>query len=89
MGDDQPGTSLQVRDLLGIGGYVVACLVIGLGLGWWADDSLGTTPLLTLLGLTVGVLVGVVGTWLHIRPLLTEGGAGDERGEPDGRPRPY
>ncbi len=88
MGHQDSGEPILVRDFLGIGGFVVGCVLIGLGLGWWADDSLGLTPVLTLVGLALGVAAGVFGTWRRLRPLLADnGGAGhdgagsdDERG---------
>ena len=43
-----------------------------MGLGWWADSPAGLTPVLTLLGLALGVAVGILGTWLRLRPLLRD-----------------
>ena len=30
-------------------------LLLGIGLGWWADNRLGTKPILTLVGLFLGL----------------------------------
>ncbi|MBA3575654.1 MAG: AtpZ/AtpI family protein [Pseudonocardiales bacterium] len=68
-GDRGPG----LVDLLTLGGYTLVCVVAGLGLGWWADSATGLTPVLTLLGLAVGVGVAVFGTWVRVRPLLDDG----------------
>lgn len=73
MGHDQSGATLDVRDLLTIGSYNLVCVLAGMGLGWWADAAVGLKPVLTLVGLALGVVVGVLGTWVRIRPLLEEG----------------
>ena len=86
MSRDQSG--LDFRDFLSIGGFVVTCLLIGLGLGWWADARLDLTPVLTLLGLAVGVAAGITGTWFRIRPLLSEVGPSDRAGDDDRRGGP-
>ena len=63
--------TLDAWDLIGIGGYNVACLLFGMGLGRLVDGWLGTVPALTLAGLAVGIFMGVVGTWFKIRRFLT------------------
>ena len=69
---EQPAKSLNVWTLVGIGSYNVGCLLAGFGLGWFCDDRLGTTPVLTLVGLACGIAIGVVGTWLRVRGFLRE-----------------
>ena len=64
------GSGLGPWHFLGIGTYNLACLLLGMGLGWWADAFAGSTPVLTLAGLAAGVAVGVLGTWWRVRPLL-------------------
>ena len=88
MSHDESMSGLDFRDFLTIGSFVVTCMLLGLGAGWWVDARLGTTPVLTLVGLTVGVAAGVTGTWFRIRPLLTDGGAhsGAHSGAPQGPP---
>jgi len=46
----------RLRDLAGIGGTIALMVAGGLGLGWLLDDQVGTSPLLTLIGLAVGVV---------------------------------
>ena len=88
MSHDESMSGLDFRDFLTIGSFVVTCMLLGLGAGWWVDARLGTTPVLTLVGLTVGVAAGVTGTWFRIRPLLIDGGAhsGPRQGPPPGTP---
>jgi hypothetical protein len=84
MSHDQARDGLGVGDFLSIGSYNLVCVLGGMGLGWWADASTGLTPVLTLLGLAVGIGVGVLGTWLRLRPLLQDGVAGEDDGADDG-----
>jgi F0F1-type ATP synthase assembly protein I len=70
MDDDQSRSGLDLRDLLGLGGVLVAAVVAGMGLGWLVDNALDTTPVVTLAGLAVGVAGGVVGCWVRIRRFL-------------------
>lgn len=78
-GDRGPG----LVDLLTLGGFTLGCVLAGLGLGWWADSATEFTPVLTLLGLALGIAVAVFGTWVRVRPLLDDGpeaGGGQSRG---------
>ena len=86
MRHDESMSGLDFRDFLTIGSFVVTCMLLGMGAGWWVDARLGTTPVLTLVGLTVGVVTGITGTWFRIRPLLTDGGphSGARHGTPPG-----
>lgn len=84
MGHDHSEATLELRDFLGIGTFNLVCVLVGMGLGWWADASTGLTPVLTLLGLAIGVGVGVLGSWLRLRPLLRDGVAGDPNGTDHG-----
>lgn len=61
---------LSVWSLLGIGGYDAVCLLAGMGLGWFADSRLHTTPIFVLVGLALGLVLAVVGTWAQIRKFL-------------------
>jgi F0F1-type ATP synthase assembly protein I len=46
--------------LLHLGLTFVACIVIGLGGGFWLDRALGTSPWLLLAGLGIGIAAGFV-----------------------------
>ncbi len=67
MRDDAPRPAMDSWSLLGIGGYALACLAAGMGLGRLVDGWLDTVPALTLAGLAVGTTAAVVGTWLRIK----------------------
>lgn len=50
-----------VLRLTGIGWYVAVCIGGGALGGWWLDGRTGWSPLLTLLGLGLGIVVALVG----------------------------
>lgn len=43
---------------LGLGTMFAAALLLGIGVGYWADGKLGTSPWLTLTGTLLGLVVG-------------------------------
>ena len=65
-----------VAALLRIG--LVCGVSIGLGalVGLLLDDALGTSPLLVLLGLAVGIVGAGVGSYYVIRPYVTDASNG-------------
>jgi F0F1-type ATP synthase assembly protein I len=54
------GESPGLSDLLGMGLATAALLVVGAGLGWLADALVGTTPILLLVGILLGI-AGAIG----------------------------
>jgi len=50
-----------VSRLVGIGWYVAICIGLGAIVGVWADKTLGTSPILSVLGTLVGVATSVLG----------------------------
>ena len=58
---------------------------MGLGgfLGVLGDDALGTSPLLVLLGLLVGILVGAAGAYQVIRPYTRTNNTAPGSARPD------
>ncbi|HET7387731.1 MAG TPA: AtpZ/AtpI family protein [Nocardioidaceae bacterium] len=67
-GDGQQ--ALRGRDLVGLGGLLVGCVVAGLVVGYVLDGVAGTTPALTLVGIFLGIAAGAVGFWLRVRRFL-------------------
>lgn len=47
--------------LLGMGLSIAACLVAGMGLGYWLGEGIGASVPLTLVGLVIG-MAGAVAT---------------------------
>ncbi|HWB68297.1 MAG TPA: AtpZ/AtpI family protein [Mycobacteriales bacterium] len=59
--------------LLGIGAMLGICVAIGLFLGVLVDHFLGTSPLVTVIGLLVGIFGGLAGAYQVIRPYVRPG----------------
>ena len=61
---------LDILRLLGLGWYVVTAIGIGVGAGILLDRWLDTAPILTLVGLAVGILAAFWGMFRMVSPLL-------------------
>lgn len=56
----EPSSWKALAELSSIGMTLVLSTVVGLAAGWYADRWLGTSPVLLLLGLGLGVAAGFV-----------------------------
>ena len=56
----EPSTWKALAELSSVGIALVLATVIGLGVGYYADQWLGTKPWLTLIGLILGIAAGFV-----------------------------
>lgn len=56
--------------LLGVGFFIGGAIVAGVLGGFWLDNHLGTRPILTLVGLLVGLAVAFIGVYEMLLPLL-------------------
>ena len=65
--------------LLGVGWYVVTAIGGGLVAGLLLDNWADTSPLFTLLGLALGLVVAFWGTYRLIAPLLGRSSRGKEK----------
>lgn len=63
---------LRGRDLLGLGGFLVAAVVGGLVIGLFLDAAFDTSPLFVLLGIAAGIVAAGVGFWLKVRDALRQ-----------------
>jgi F0F1-type ATP synthase assembly protein I len=63
---------------LGLGWFVVAALIGGLVLGLLLDGWIEVSPLFTLLGLALGLIVACFGIYRMIAPLLKTNRRGKE-----------
>lgn len=59
---------------LGVGWYVAFCIVLGTALGLWADSAWGTTPILALVGVTLGTVVAIYSLYRMLAPGLRRTG---------------
>jgi F0F1-type ATP synthase assembly protein I len=69
---EPPSPGLRGRDLMGLGGFLVAAVVGGLVLGLLVDHWLGTDPLFSLIGIALGIIAGAVGFWARVRAALRD-----------------
>lgn len=70
MADDNNDKTLRGRDLAGLGGVLVGCVVAGLVVGLIVDDKAGTSPVFSLVGIALGIVAGGVAFWLKVRSVL-------------------
>ena len=73
-GGNEPstGSGLRGRDLIGLGGFLIAAVVGGMVLGLIVDQLVGTTPLFVLVGIFLGIAAAAVGFWHRVRDALRE-----------------
>ena len=62
---------LYALRLVGVGFYIVVCLLSGTFGGMWLDGKLNTRPLFVLLGLFLGLAVAAFGVYQMLLPLLS------------------
>jgi hypothetical protein len=63
-----------VTRLLGIGWFVAICIVGGVWGGAWLDGKLGSSPLLLLIGLLLGLAIAGIGMYrLLMAVFIAEG----------------
>ena len=73
--DDGPSTGsgadgLRGRDLVGLGGLLAGAVVFCTVLGLVIDDVAGSSPVFTLVGVGLGIVLGGLGFWLRVRAAL-------------------
>lgn len=64
--------ALSLSTLVGLGLANACSLAAGLLLGHYLDGQFGTAPLLVLLGIASGLVLGAVGSFLEIRRYLQD-----------------
>ncbi len=69
------GTVLR---LVGVGWYVAICIGGGAFGGVWLDNRLGSGPILTMVGLGVGIAIAVVGMYRMLMAVLTSSSESQE-----------
>ena len=65
-----PGAGLRGRDLLNLGGLLVAGVVGGLVVGLVLDNLLDTSPVFVLVGIFLGIVLSAVAFWVKVRDAL-------------------
>ncbi len=61
---------LRGRDLIGLGGFLAAAVVVFTVLGIVLDRAADTTPVLTMVGVALGMVLGAAGFWARVRAAM-------------------
>ena len=81
MADGRPPTSTAgPAQLLQLGATCGVCIGLGVFVGYLLDRAAGTAPLLTFVGMAIGILGAATGAFYLLRPYVT--------GAPEGRQKP-
>jgi F0F1-type ATP synthase assembly protein I len=72
MGEEDTSGGLRGRDLVGLGGILLAGVVGGLVIGMLVDSAAGTSPLWTLVGIALGIVLGVLAFVRRVRDALRD-----------------
>ena len=72
MGEEDTSGGLRGRDLVGLGGILLAGVVGGLVIGLLVDSAAGTSPLWTLVGIALGIVLGVLAFVRRVRDALRD-----------------
>ncbi len=63
--------------LLGIGWFFATALILGVGIGYWADSKTGLEPTFTLIGIVLGLAVALYGGARMLMPFMRRYGSGE------------
>ena len=69
---------LYALRLTGIGFYIATCIILGVVGGLWLDGQFQTKPVLVILGLILGLLTAVIGTYRMLKPLVSDKQSGED-----------
>ena len=61
---------LRGRDLIGLGGLLAGCVVLGLIVGLLVDDAAGSEPVGVLVGIGLGILAASFAFVVRVRAAL-------------------
>ncbi len=61
---------LRGRDLIGLGGLLAGCVIVGLVVGLLVDNAADSSPVGVLVGIALGILAGCVGFVVQVRAAL-------------------
>jgi ATP synthase protein I len=63
---------LAALSLSGLGFYIAGAIILGIVGGRWLDTKLNTDPLWLIIGLILGIVVAVTGTYNMLKPFLED-----------------
>ena len=58
--------------LVGVGWYIVLCILLGVWGGLWLDNWLNTKPLFVIAGLILGLIIAVYGVYRMLLPTMSD-----------------
>lgn len=67
--------------LVGVGFFIGGAIVAGVMGGLWLDGHFNTSPIFTLVGLFVGLLVAGIGVYQMVLPLLNNSNRDNDKKE--------
>ncbi|MBI2871757.1 MAG: AtpZ/AtpI family protein [Chloroflexi bacterium] len=70
---------VQALRVSGLGWYVAACIILGILGGLWLDRHLGTSPMLTLVGVVAGTVLAFYGVYKMVQSMFNQGHKGGGR----------
>ena len=75
----QENKRLAAFRLVGVGFYIVLCIVGGIFGGIALDGRFGTSPVLTLVGLLLGLVLAFYGVYRMVIPILRDTNHGEDK----------
>jgi F0F1-type ATP synthase assembly protein I/(2Fe-2S) ferredoxin len=63
----------EAMNLLGMGWFLIVCIMGGLGIGFWLDNIWNTRPLFLLIGLALGMAASILGVYRTVSAIIKKG----------------
>ena len=57
---------------IGVGWFIAISILLGVWGGLWLDEKLGTSPIMMIVGLILGLLVAFYGVYRMLLPLIRD-----------------
>ena len=57
---------------IGVGWFIAISILLGVWGGFWLDGKLGTSPIMMIVGLILGLLVAFYGVYRMLLPLIRD-----------------
>jgi F0F1-type ATP synthase assembly protein I len=70
MADESSDSYLRGRDLIGLGGMLAGSVIAFTLLGLLVDSLADTSPVFTMVGIGLGMVLGAIAFWARVRAAL-------------------
>jgi ATP synthase protein I len=57
---------------IGVGWFIAISILLGVWGGLWLDEKLGTSPIMVIVGLILGLIVAFYGVYRMLLPLMRD-----------------